>query len=131
MHIEVFTEGMLVKRRVVHMDHAGLRKRRQHLVGALRGVVCAAFQSCGPKGRVKARVPKPGLINDDLDALGMRLGNDGFKVIAQAIVGARGQHHGFGVRVVFHRLKQRGLGHRAKQAKLGVDGAVQIHRQRA
>ena len=121
MHIEIFAEQMAVKIRVVDMNHAGLRKRRQHLVGGLRGVIRATLQRGGAQRRVKARAAIPGFVHNHLDAARMRRLDNRRQVITKTIIGARGQNQRLGLRMSIHRRQQRGLGHRAKNPVLPID----------
>ena len=116
VHVEVLAEQVLVEVRVVHVDHARLRERRQHLVGRLRRVVGAGLERGRPERGVEAREAVPGLVDDHLDALGVRRLDDRRQVVAQAVVGARGEDQRLGVRVRLDRLEERLLRHRAEDA---------------
>ena len=52
-----------LKSGIVDMDHAGLRKRRQHFVRALGRVVGARLQRGRPERGVEAREAVPGLVD--------------------------------------------------------------------
>ena len=85
------------------MDHARLRERRQHLVRALRRVVGAGFERGRAERGMEAREAVPGLVDDHLDALGVRRLDDGREVVAQAVVGARGEDQRLRIRVFVDR----------------------------
>ncbi|KDB51540.1 hypothetical protein X805_29180 [Sphaerotilus natans subsp. natans DSM 6575] len=131
VHVEVLPEQVLVEAGVVHMDHAGLREGREHLVRALGDIVGAGLQRGRAQRGMEARVPVPGLVDDHLDAGGVGGRDDRRQVVAQAVVGAARQDQHPGLRMVLDRLQHPRARHRPEQAVALVDRGVQVHRPRA
>ncbi len=88
---------MLVEVRVIDVNHARLGKRGEHLVRALRGIVCARLKRGRAESGMKAREAVPGFVNHYLDAAAVRRFDDGLQVVAQSVVSAARQHQCFGV----------------------------------
>ena len=80
---------------------------------------------------MEAREAVPGFVDDYLDALRVRRLDDRREVVAQPVVGARGQDQGLRIRVFANRIEKRLLGHGPVQAVLAVERRVEIDRVRA
>ena len=80
---------------------------------------------------MEARVAVPGFVDDHLDARGVRRLDDGLELVAQAVVGARGEDQHARIRMLRDGGQHRGARHRAEQAVLAVDRRVEVDRLRA
>ena len=121
MHIEIFAKTMRIEGRIIDMNHRRLRQGRENFVGALRGIVGAAFERRRAKRRVESGMSEPGFVNNYLDAFGVRGSNNRCQIVAQTVIGARGQYQRLGIRIIFYRGKNFRFRHRSKQAIASVD----------
>jgi len=104
MHVEVFAEDVLVEGWIVDVDVGCLRQRRLRDPIGTQDAVGAGFKGGWPQRRMKARMCRPRLVDEDLDVARVRGIDDSLEVVAQAVVGAGGQDQQFSVRMLGDRV---------------------------